>query len=295
MKLVLKLLAVLVILLIVVVVGVVFYIDSIAKRGVEYAATSAMGVQTTVDSVSVGILGGTVDLDNLKVANPAGQNFTSPHFFNLKEGSLAVSLGTLRQDKVIVPLLKLDGMAMYLEKKGDKANYQMIMDNLSKGEAEPADASEEASSKKFVIKEMVLSNVSVTADLLPLGGALTKTTIKIPEIRLTDVGSESEGGVVLKELSGIVIKAIMQAVIDKSDVLPAALIADLGKGLGELKDIQAKGLETIGGISNDLNKTIGEATKGVGDVTESVDKVTKGLGGLLGGIKKEEPKIDDKK
>lgn len=298
MKRLLKIVAVLVILLIVAVVGVVFYIDSIAKRAVEYAGTSALGVETTLDSISIGLLGGTVALDNLKVANPQGQSFTSPHFFKLDDVSVGVSLASLRKDTVVIPSLKLDGMEMYLEKKGAKANYQIIMDNLSKGESEPAEPGETAPAKKFIIKDMVLTNISVEADLLPLGGALTKTRISIPEIRLTNVGSESEGGVVLKELSGIVIKAIMQAIIDKSDVLPAALIADLGKGLGELEDIKADTLKTIGGVSDDLNKTIGEASKGIGEAAESVDKVTKGLEGLLGGKKKDkqaEEKADEKK
>lgn len=294
MKLILKIAAVLLILVIVAVVGVFFYIDSIAKRAVEYASTSALGVPTTLDSISVGVFTGSVSLDDLNVANPAGQSFSSPHFLHLDSGSVAVSLGTLRQDTVVVPSLKLDGMEMYLEKKGDKANYQIIMDNLGKAEAEPDDT---APAKKFVINEMVLTNISVEADLLPLGGALTKTRITIPEIRLTDVGSESEGGVVLKELSGVVIKAIMQAVIDKSDVLPAALIADLGKGLGELEDIQADTLKTIGGVSDDLNKTIGEGTKAIGDVSEEINKVSKGLEGLLGGKKekKDDVKEEDKK
>lgn len=298
MKLVLKLAAAVVVLLIIVAVCAVFYVDSIAKSAVEYAGTDALGVDTTLSSIDVGIMSGKVSLTDLNVANPAGQDFNSPRFFHLKDASVAVSLGTLMKDKVVVPSLKLDGMEMNLEKKSGKANYQIIMDNLSKGEAkptEPAEPGKAAPAKKFVIQELELTNITVSADLLPLGGALTKTKLTIPKIRLTDVGSESEGGVVLKDLSGIIIKAIMQAVIDKSGDLPASMVAELGKGLGGLKDIQAKGLETIGGVSDDLNKTIGEAAKGVGDVSKSVDEVTKGLGDLFGGKKKDDKKTDEKK
>ncbi len=274
MKLLIKLAAVVVILLIVVVVGVVFYIDAAARRAVEVAATRSLGVETKLGSMSVGIASSSVTLGDLNVANPTG--YSSPHFLKLDKGTVAVSLGTLMKDRVVVPVLNLEGVDMYLEKKDGKANYQVIMENL--GLDQPVPPEEQ---KKFVINELTLKDITVHASLLPVGGSLSSTKVVIPEIKLKDVGSESGGGILLGELSEVIVKAIMQAVIEKSGDLPASIVSELGAGLGKLEDIQAKGMEVIGGASNEIQRGIGEASK-------NINKAAEGLGNILGGKKKDD-------
>src|SRR5947207_920319 len=97
-------------LLVLVVVGVAivfFSIDTIAKRAIERGATQALGVKTTVSSVSVGLLSGEFSLKKLEVANPDKGGFKANHFLTLGSGGVAVTLSTLRKPTVEMPRLGL--------------------------------------------------------------------------------------------------------------------------------------------------------------------------------------------
>ena len=54
---------------------------------------------------------------------------------------MAVSIGSLMSDKVVVPVLKLSGLHMSLERNKGKANYDVIINNLKlEDEMEPEPA-----------------------------------------------------------------------------------------------------------------------------------------------------------
>lgn len=294
MKKILRLVLVLVILLIAAV-GVGFlYIDSIAKHGIEKGGTYALGVQTTLDSADVGVFDGTFAMSGLKVANPAG--FKSDAFMSLGEGGVSVSFGSLRQEVVELPTLTLSTLAVNLENKDGKANYQTIMDNLKRFEStEPAEEG-----KRFVIREVLIRDVTINVEVLPLGGALSTVTVPIKEISMKNVGESGVGksGLTLGELAGLIVKTVFAAAIQNGkNLIPGDVLNGLGEGL--------KGLEGLGGVAvsiggeamkqvdslfkgaaGELNK-VGEGLKGVGEgLGEGLKGVGDGLGGLLGGDKK---------
>src|SRR5665213_2269359 len=64
-------------------------LDGIVKRTVESQGTQQMHVAATLESVSLGLLKGTVDLSNFALASPAG--FTAPKILSL--GGLSVDTG----------------------------------------------------------------------------------------------------------------------------------------------------------------------------------------------------------
>lgn len=275
MKKLLKIVGVLVILLVVALVACVIYIDSVARSGVEYAATRALGVQTTVGSMDVSILGSRVEMENLVVQNPQG--YDAKNFIELDTGEVAVTLATLTKKQVVIPTLHLDGLEMHLEKKAGKANYQVIMDNLALEPVPPEDA------KQYVINDLLLTNITVHANLLPVGGQLTQKSVIIPRIELRDVGSENAGGVALEKLTGIIIQAVMEGVIKNAGDLPVDLVADLGSSLGKLEAIPAAGVEVIEQSGDEIKESIGEAAK-------DLNKAAEGFGNLLGGKKKDAEK-----
>ena len=254
----------------IVVVGVVVWIDHIAKVGVERGATYALGVETTLDSMDVGIFGGSVEMTNLDVANPEG--FNAPKFLQLGTGRVAVSLGSLMEDTVVVPELTLDNVNMSIERKGKKTNVDAIIANLQKlqsGDSTPQQPRSEA--KKFVINEVAVTNVNVSVNMLPIGGELTTVPVKIERIELRDVGSGKDQGVVLAELTGIVVQAILTAVVDKAGtVLPADILADL-----------THGLDQIDGLGGDAIKVVGDVTAGAGKVLEQAGQATQELNQAL--------------
>ena len=264
----------LVILLVVAVVVVFVSIDAIAKAAIERGATYALGVQTTLDSADIGILSGEFRMKGLEVANPEG--FTSDTFFRLGEGFVAVSLSSLRQDTVELPMLALTGVQMNLEKKAGSSNFGVITDNLKRFESgnsgRPGDSAKPG--KNFIIREIVITDIDVTVDLLPIGGSLNRIEVPIQEVRLTDVGND---GLTTAEMTALVIKAIMAAVVENAGDLPADLVNDLSGALGNLVSLKDLGITQIVEI-----KELKEAQ----DVAKSVEDAIKGLGGLFGGMKK---------
>ncbi len=265
----------LVVVLVAIVAIVFMSIDSIAKAAIERGSTYALGVQTTLASADIGILSGEFAMSGLDVANPEG--FESDHFLRLDEGFLAVSLGSLRQDIVEVPTLALTGIDVNLEKRGGKANYKIITDNLKRFEsADAGDGDGQADAvkpgKKFVVHEIIIRDVNVTVDLVPAGGAMTRLEVPIEEVRMTNVGSES---MTTAELTNRIIKMILAAIVSNGAQLPADLVNDLGGALAGLGDIGnmtvtetgqvvGKVIEGLGADGNEVGKAIGDAVEGLG-------------------------------
>ena len=269
------------VILLVAVVAVVFVsIDAIARAAIERGSTYALGVPTTLGSANIGILSGEFTMKDLDVANPDG--FDGDYFFQLDEGFVAVSLGSLRQDTVEIPTLALTGVRMNLQKKGGRANYTVITENLKRLESgetagEERNRAEEDGErgKNFMIHEIVIRDVHVTVDVLPIGGELTRIEIPIEEVRLTEIGSET---LTTAEVTSRVIKMILAAVVKNGAKLPADLVNDLGgalRGLADLGNIDISQIADIAGTAD----TIGKKIETVG---KSVDDALKGLGGLLG-------------
>ena len=301
MKLLLKLVLVVVVLVLGAVVAVVFYIDAIARASIERGATYALGVRTTLKEANVGILRGEFSMSGLDVANPEG--FEHDYFLSLGDGNVAVTLGSLRRETVELPILALDDITVNLEKKGGKSNYGVIIDNL-KGIGSKEPGPDAGDGKKFVIREVVLTNINVEADLFDIGGELNRVTVPIDEIRLTNVGSD---GVNTSEVTNVIIRAILAAVMANSAALPLELVNDLGGALAALPALSEMGIETMVDIEGqmtdltdktvadlqkqaqqvdkalkDVGKPLEESTKDLGD---EVDKALEGLGDLFGNRK----------
>jgi hypothetical protein len=290
MKLVKRLIGLVVVLVVLVVAavfGVAFYADSIAKAAVEKGGTYALGVPTKLGDADVGLLSGGLEMKKLDVANPQG--YKSASFLSMGDGAVKVSLGTLRKDVVEIPTLSLADIQINLEKSGDKANYQVILDNLKKlesGSAQPQQKPAEAG-KKFVITKVDISNVKVHVDLLPVGGELTQANITLDKVELNDVGTAGKG-VPLSDLASIIVKALMSAIADKgAGIIPADLLGDLQGQLAQLNNLDQLGVK----LSSDLNKEASKAIEGVQkDVEKKIDdtkkKIEDGLKGIIPGGKK---------
>jgi hypothetical protein len=269
----LQVLAVIVLLLIAAVLVAVFTIDGIAKRHAESAATATLGVDTSIDSLSLGLLKGAVTLQGLDVNNPRG--FTADHFLEMKDGQLMVSVGSLMQDKIVAPRLELSGLQINLEKRGGKANYEVITDYMKKQDEQNKDAQP---GKKYVINDVVIRNVNIHASLLPLVGKLTEVDLRIPEIHVKNVGSAGDNGVAMQEVTNLLMKSLLTAIAQKTaGALPAEMLADLDAQLSKLKEVP---VEIIGDVTKQagtrVEGVVGELGKGLGDLGNG----TAGNGGL---------------
>ena len=270
MKLILKILAVLVVLLLVAVLTVPLWINPVAKTAVEEGGSMALGVPTTLGSISLGLFSGTAELASLNIANPQG--FETPHFMNLGSGAVAINLRSIQGDTVEIPRFEIDGLDLYLEKGANGANYKKIIENLEKfsgdgkkGEPRPGEKKDEPG-KKFVIREIIIRNVNVTAKT-----PIATIPLKVEELRMQNVGSEGEG-VDMPKLIALIVSGVLKGVAEQGiGVLPDDISGGLKEGLASLK-----GLGTLG---EDAAKAIEKAG---GQSSEEIDKAAEKVKNLFG-------------
>jgi hypothetical protein len=139
---------------------------------------------------------------------------------------------------VEIERLTLSGIRLNLVREAGGANFRQIISNIrefqARQEQEPT-----TDEKKFVIREVVIENVHVNVDLLPIGGKLTELDVPIKELRLENVGSDELGGENLARIVSTVVYALLEAVITKAEsVLPPDLVDELGETLSELKPLE---------------------------------------------------------
>lgn len=282
----------LVVLIVLVVVIVFISIDKIAKSGIEKGTTYALAVPTSLGSADVGVFDGTFKMQGLQIDNPEG--YTSPFFFRLESGGVEVSLGSLSSDVVTLPKLNLADIDVHLDRANGKTNVSAILDNLKRFESDDKpdapDADEKKAGKKFVVNEIVITNVTTHVHLLPLGGQLSTTKLVVPEIILNDVGSAGDP-VSLAELSNIITKAILASAAEFGDgIIPSEILGDLEVGLGELNSLAENGVEML---TTEVDKALEDAQGQLDDAVNDLkgdaeDAINKGLDSLFGDDEKDD-------
>jgi hypothetical protein len=261
------------------IVVVFFFLGAIVGKGIEAGCTRALGVETSVGLVRVGLVTGTFSTRRLRIDNPPG--FETDHFFSFDRLHFEVPPASFREDTIVVPLLEIDGIDVSLETVDGKKNYDVILANLkrfsSSGSAdpggEPPDAEDGGSGKELVIREAVLRDITARIDLGKVSGEADRIEVEIPEIRLHPNKKTGSAEVSVAELTEILVTAVLTAVAKKA---PAELAKGLFKGLGGLGTF---GLEIPGALTTGAG--------GVGAVVEKLGEgagdAIKGLGGLFGG------------
>ncbi len=272
MKLI-KLLFALVVLLVVALFVAGYFADNIAKAGIETGGSLALGVDTTVAKARVGFLDQTFGLEGLQVANPSG--FGNDPFLSLGSGKVAVAASSLLSDKVVVPEITLSSIRLSLEQGTRGSNYGTILDNLKRFQgAEKVvgspEAEDVADAKRFVIETLTLEDVAVSVVAVP-ELRLAPVTVPLGTIQLKDIGSESDEGVVLAELAGIIVEAILERA-SSSGQLPSLIQGTLNAQLAQLDGLKDAGLRAVEGLLQ------GQGGKAVDDARKALDEGLKGMG-----------------
>jgi hypothetical protein len=269
---------------------VFIFLDTIVGKGIEAGCTKALGVETSVGLVRVGLLTGTFSIRGLRIANPPG--FETDHFFSLDRLHFEVPPKSLREETIAVRLLELDGVDVSLETVDKKTNYDVILENLDRssktGSADPSakqSAGEgEGGGKGLVIHETVIRGIAARIDLGKVKGASDRIEVEIPKIRLRPNKKTGAAEVSVAELTQVVVKAVLVGIAKKA---PSALAKNLLSGAGSLTNVtlEIPGALSEAGVDGGTAKKLGEGAKKLGD--GALDAV-KGLGGLFGGGDDEE-------
>jgi hypothetical protein len=280
LKIVLSLLA----LIVAVGVAAFLYLDVIVGKAIETSCTKALGVETSVGWVRVGLVTGHFSIGQLDIANPPG--FETDHFISFDKIHFKIPPKSLREDTIVMPLLELDGVDVVIETADGKKNYEVILDNLKRfsksGSADPdaekPAAEDEAGGKGFKIHEGVIRDIVATIDLGKVSGGADRMVVEIPEIRLHPNKSTGSAEISTAEVTQVIVTAVLTAIAKKA---PMELAKGLFKGLGGIKTAT---LKFPGALSEAGSGADGDAMK----IGEGVGNAIKSIGGLFGGGDDEE-------
>ncbi|MEO0514734.1 MAG: hypothetical protein AAF086_05495 [Planctomycetota bacterium] len=259
-----------------VVVGVVvlyFSLNGIIKNVVQTQGSQATGVATTLNSVNLNPFAGALTLNEFNLANPEG--FTNPTLFNLGEADVQVQLGTaISGDEVVIDRVYVDGAEVVVAFENGKLNVTELLKQIQEnaGPTEDTDApaddapAGEGEGKGILIKDMKITNTKVRGELSLIPGTPpVAVNFVIANIEETDFREADTGAVIGYAIETIMLNAA-QGLGDSVEGL-----GDLVGGLGDL------GVDAVGQAGD-------AATKAIDDVGK---KLEEGLGGLLGGTKKD--------
>jgi hypothetical protein len=250
------------------------YLDVIAKKGIEQGSTYALGVDTSVDKVHLGLVSGNFGLSSFHIRNPEG--FESEDFFVLNNARLSVGLRSVMGDTVVVNEILLDGITLNLEQVNRNSNYGVILDHVKQFEkgAKSRDREGKGSKKRFIIDELTVKNVVARVRLKsPELGINKEMTVEVPEIHLEGIGAKI-GGVGLPEITSIVITRVLDAVVRSGNDLPGQLRSAIES---ELADLVGRQGPLAGDVKKSGRKAVEEAAG------ELVDDAKDRVKGLLGG------------
>lgn len=286
-------------------------IDSIAAGAIEKGGTYALGVPVTVDNVDIGLIGGSVGLDGLTVANPEG--FTEPHLMAAGHFGLKIEGGSVLSDTVRVPLIELNGLDVYYIKTGDGDNVQPILDNLerfkSDAPAEDEPAAEAKPGRKFIVDRLTMTDITLHLRVPVVG----TRTVKINRIEMDGLTQDNAQGMAMSELMGRIVPAVLASVFSVDQVaelvpnVAGSLVKQLGhvdalatqvggkagqmaeavigQGTEALKDAGQKGTEALKKVTGEGSEALKKAAEGAGGAGEDLGKkVEQGISGALEGV-----------
>lgn len=235
-------------------------LDRFARSAMEEALGRTFGTEVRVESVDIGLLSGEATVEGVMVSNPDG--FDSPHFLSLADTRATAGLPDLVGDTVTIRRVELEGLELYLERDGARTNFGPVLDHLrSSRDGSSSDG------RVYRIEELVVKE-TVARVRLGAGGS-EGLEVRVPEIRLEDMGTGEAGAVPISEVARSVLTAALEGVTRRSGGLPGSVVGALRGGLAEMDDLPAR-LELqapesgSGGPGEELRERVEEVLPGGG-------------------------------
>ena len=200
-----------------------FFADQAIESAIEVAGSEALGLCLEIAEVDLSLFSGGLSLRGLVIYNPDG--YQHKKLLELESGLIQIRIKSLMADTIFIKTIKLKGVDLVVEQKGLTSNLQEVMDMIEMSKAT------ELARKKLEIDVLEISDIRVRVKLLPVLGKMGTVTLKLPPIRMTDLGKSEDLDV--GTLSAKVIVALFGDVMAQGlDVVADDLAGAVFKTLG---------------------------------------------------------------
>lgn len=242
---------ILLLVVVVVVAGLIiayFTRNYLVKRAIEKGGDYALGVQTVVGSVNLGIGAGRLEMKDLEVRNPEG--FDGKDILSIKNADFDVETGSIFGNEVVVDSFVLDGLTVNLQQIDNRGNFSEILGHIKKLDL----SSSSESQQRFRIKRLVMRDIGASASLILLGKKQAEQSFTIDNFTLKDVGGDK--GATIGRLTAIVLHNVLTRAV-------AAGKKNLPGGFGDLVNSGVKeNLQKLESEAKDKLKDLGKGLIG---------------------------------
>lgn len=160
-------------------------LNAAVKSGVEGVGSEATEAAVTIDEVDLSLLSGNGEIRGLVIENPDG--FDADYAFSLDRIFLALDVGSLRSNVVIIHEITIDGAQLIAEQKLLRKNN--LVDILDSVRDFAATEEETAWDIEVVIEEFNFTNAEVTLRAPLISGQ----RLDLPDVHVNNIGRPSLG------------------------------------------------------------------------------------------------------
>jgi hypothetical protein len=256
-KIIIRIVVALFLLLVIGVAVVFFSLNSIVKKGVETEGPRMTKVEVRLGAADISPFSGSGALSQLFVGNPDG--YKTPFAIQMGSVKVGVKVGSVFSDTVVVDEINIQDPEITIEGTLDGNNLKTILDNLKGSDSAQSQAASTPAapaatgaktSKKFIVKDLVLAGAKVHVNVSGFGKSVAQT-VTIPDIHLQNIGN-GDGGATPAQLAMQVLKPVLdEAVVAAANELKSQGLDELQKRGSEELSKATKGVLTNTG---DLNK-----------------------------------------
>ena len=217
-----KLISFLVFIVIVIYILVEFVGDSVIKGSLESNITTTLDRKTTIGNLNINYLSGSAEIEDLKIQN---KDFPG-HLILLKKASAKLNTSSIFSEKIEIDeiLINVVNLSYYFvvnSKMKINDNVKSLQKTLNK------ESSSSSSSKKFIIKNLRLDNIVISAKSEKLN---IDKSINFENLEFKNIGNTKDSKdykTVLKETMNKVMK----------DMKNKVLSGNVGNALNKVKNI----------------------------------------------------------
>lgn len=200
-------------------------LDGIVKSTIEKVGTKVLGVEVSVDGVTIGLTDGLGQISGLRIANPEG--YKDAYAFEMNLVRLKINIGSLGKSPIVIDEIIVDKPIanVQVDNKG-KSNLDAIKTNLASGGDKPKkvedkeevkeEGTEESSSGEAVaIAVGKLYINGVTFNLTRPKGEETETTSgTLPTVSMENIGGTT--GVTPDYLANEILSTLINAILKEA-------------------------------------------------------------------------------